>query len=291
MQANLNGVNLYFDIEGPGLVVDGPTVRERPVVFLLHGGPALDHSTLKPWFTPLSQVAQLVYLDHRGTGRSSDADPSTYRLAQLADDIEALRQHLGLGRIVVLGHSYGGFIALTYALRHPDSLSQLLLVGTSPSHRFWERSQEMLATAGTPEQIALGPTLLNGEVATDEQYLHWWATMLSLYFVKPDPQVIAQTVSRVRGNVKTAQEMLRHDLPAYDVEPLLGSIAVPTFVATGSHDWIQPSEQSEILVGAIPGAELFVYKESGHFPHVEEAERFNGDISDFVRRHWGQGTS
>jgi proline iminopeptidase len=285
MKANLNGVELYFDIEGSGLVVDGPALLELPTIVLLHGGPASDHTTLKPWFTPLSKVAQLVYLDHRGTGRSSEADPSTYRREQLADDLEALRQYLGLGQIGVLGHSYGGIIALTYALRHARALSQLLLVGTPASHRFWERSQEILCARGSDEQIALGPTLLNGEVTTEDQYLRWWRTMLPLYFVAPDADTMDQIVTRARGNVRTAQEMLRHDLPTYDVELQLGDIAVPTFIANGSYDWISPPEQSQLLAQRIPGAELFVYERSGHCPFIEEAGRFSADVADFVRRH------
>ena len=285
MFIKVNGVELYFDVEGVGLAVEGPTTVERPTVVAIHGGPALYHTTLKPWLSPLANVAQVIYLDHGGTGRSSEASLGTYRMEQIADDVEALRTHLGLGRIAVLGASYGGFVALTYALRYPASVAQLLLIGTSPSHRFWARSQEILATKGTPEQVTLGPTLLDGSVSTDEEYLRWWSTMLPLYFVTPSAQLVEEVIGRVRGNVKTAQEMLRHDLPHYDVEERLGEITAPTFVASGIHDWIQPTEQSRLIAERVSSAELFLYEESGRFPYIEEADRFSADLVGFLSSH------
>lgn len=284
MKAHINGVDIFFDVDGAGVTLDGSNTVERPTVVAMHGGPALDHTTLKPWLTPLTEVAQIVYIDHRGTGRSAESDPSTYRLEQIADDIEALRHHLGLERIALLGTSYGGFISLTYALRYPGALSHLILVGTSPSHRFWERSKEILNANGTPEQRDLGPKLLNGEVETEQDYRHWWKTMLPLYYVSPDLEEIDRSVRRVRGNVRTAQEMLRHYLPRYDVEPRLGEIDVPTLVVSGVHDWIQPTEQSHLLAEQIPNAELALYELSGHMPYVEENARFIADVKRFLAR-------
>lgn len=282
MRARVNGVDLFFDVEGCGVVVDGPRTVDRPALIALHGGPARDHTTLKPYLSPLTDVAQLVYVDHRGTGRSGPADPSSYRLPQLADDIDALRRHLGLDTIILLGHSYGGFIALTYALRHPETLSHLILVGTAPSHRFWERSAEILRASGTCEQQRLGPKLLAGEIATDDEYRGWWRTMLPLYYTQPDSDAINDSVQRVRGNVRTAQEMLRHDLPQYDVEAELHTITVPTLVATGVHDWIQPTEYSRLLATELPHATLKVYERSGHVPHAEENAKFIADVTEFL---------
>ena len=82
MHVTVNGARIYFDVEGAGLVPDGKTMRQRPPLILLHGGPGFDHTLFKPAFATLTDVAQIIYLDHRGNGRSDYGDPSTWNLAQ-----------------------------------------------------------------------------------------------------------------------------------------------------------------------------------------------------------------
>ena len=90
MYVEVNGTRLFVDMEGPGLVPDGGAMREKPTLVLLHGGPAADHSCFKPAFSALSDVAQVIYVDHRGCGRSADSDPATWHLNQWGDDVKAL---------------------------------------------------------------------------------------------------------------------------------------------------------------------------------------------------------
>jgi pimeloyl-ACP methyl ester carboxylesterase len=89
MRIRVNDTTLFFDVDGPKLVPDGGSMREKPTVVLLHGGPGFDHSNFKPEYSQLSEVAQLVYLDHRGNGRSDRGDPSTWNLDTWADDVRA----------------------------------------------------------------------------------------------------------------------------------------------------------------------------------------------------------
>src|SRR5919205_1081904 len=138
MRAKVRDTEIYFDVEGLGLEPDGPTMRERPVAMVIHGGPGGDHSGFKPAFSPLAERMQLVYVDHRGQGRSARGPQETYTLDNNVEDLEALRQYLGLERVVVMGVSYGGMVALAYASRYPDSVSHLVAVVTSPSYRFLE---------------------------------------------------------------------------------------------------------------------------------------------------------
>ena len=119
MYANVNGARLFFDVEGLGLVPDGPRMRQRPTVLLLHGGPGFDHTMYKPAFSQLADIAQLVYYDHRGQGRS-DGAPDTHNLAQWGDDVKGLCDALGIEKPIVIGTSFGGFVAQSYATRHPD---------------------------------------------------------------------------------------------------------------------------------------------------------------------------
>src|SRR2546426_9938109 len=89
MWARVNGVRLFFDVEGASLVPDGPSMREKPTVVLLHGGPGLDHSIYKPSFSSLADIAQVIFLDHRGNGRSEPGPQETWTLAQWGDGVRA----------------------------------------------------------------------------------------------------------------------------------------------------------------------------------------------------------
>ena len=122
MFIEVNNCRLYVDVVGSGLVAEGALMVERPVVFVLHGGPGMDHSTMKPDLNPLAEVAQLVYYDHRGQGRSDADKPANWHLDQWADDLRSLIDTLGVQKPIVLGLSFGGFVAQNYAHRHPDRL-------------------------------------------------------------------------------------------------------------------------------------------------------------------------
>jgi proline iminopeptidase len=285
VRAAINGVELFFDVEGAGTRPLGPRMVDTPPCFVLHGGPALDHSYFKPWLSPLADDFQLIYVDHRGTGGSSEAPPSTYCLEQMADDLEALRHHLGLASVDVLGNSYGGFLALTYALRFPASIGRLFLVGTSASHRYRIPSTRNLELRGSLEQKEAIGRLRAGTFVTPEDYTGIWRTIMPLYFQAADPVTIDETVSRIRGNAATAKVLLVSDIPRYDVELSISLISVPTLVTVGRHDWVTPPEEAERLASRMPNAKLIVYEKSGHFPFIEENRRFVEDMRGFANEH------
>src|SRR3981081_2902513 len=131
MDVLVNGVRLFFDGEGKKVVPDGPVMREKPVLLMLHGGPGADHSIYRPAYSVLADVAQIVYLDHRGNGRSEDGPRKSWNLAQWGDDVRAFCDALGIASPVVLGASFGGMVALAYATRHPDHPSKLVLISTA----------------------------------------------------------------------------------------------------------------------------------------------------------------
>jgi pimeloyl-ACP methyl ester carboxylesterase len=120
MHVDVNGTRLWFDVDGPALVPDGPSMRARPTLVLVHGGPGgYDHSYFKPHFARLADRVQVVYLDLRDHGRSARHDPAGWSFELCADDLRAFCDTLGIVRPVVLGHSMGGFVAMLYAARHP----------------------------------------------------------------------------------------------------------------------------------------------------------------------------
>jgi len=130
MHVLVNGVRLFFDVEGAKLVPDGFAMRERPTLLLLHGGPGFDHSSFKPAYSALADIAQVIYLDHRGNGRSETGPQEDWTLAQWGDDVRAFCDALDVRHPIVLGVSFGGFVALSYASRHPSHPATLILIST-----------------------------------------------------------------------------------------------------------------------------------------------------------------
>jgi proline iminopeptidase len=131
MRITVNDTELYFDVEGPGLVADGPTMRDRPTLLALHGGPGFDHAYFKPALSQLADTVQVVYLDLRGQGLSVRPPTEIFTLEQMADDVAAFCATLGIDRPIVLGHSAGGFVALNLAVRHPHIAGRLILMDTA----------------------------------------------------------------------------------------------------------------------------------------------------------------
>ena len=134
MKVSIGDISLWFDVLNPGLVPDGPVMREKPVLLALHGGPGFDHTDFKGLIEPLCEDAQVILYDHRANGRSDDCDKALWNLEQWADDVHSLCAALGIERPLVLGWSFGGMVAQVYAARYPDELAGLVLLSTAAQH-------------------------------------------------------------------------------------------------------------------------------------------------------------
>ena len=143
------GVRLYFDVEGTQYVPDGPVLREKPTLLLLHGGPGFDHSAFRPFFGRLSDIAQVIYYDHRGHGRSDRRPPEEWTLDTFADDVVRLCDALGIVKPIVLGQSFGGFVAQRYLERHPDRAVSGPRGGTFSWSVGWKRGLSLGRTGPT----------------------------------------------------------------------------------------------------------------------------------------------
>ena len=282
MRARIRDTEIFFDVEGASLVPDGPRMVERPVAFLLHGGPGGDHSGFKPAFSPLAERMQLIYVDHRGQGRSARGPKETYTLDNNVDDLEALRQYLGLGKVVVIGVSYGGMVALTYAARYPDSVSHLVAVVTTPSHRFLDRAKAILAERGTEEQRRMGDILWAGAFESEDQLLEYYRIMGPLYSLKFDPEKAAESRARGIRSVDAINHGFGGFLRTYDVTGELHKITAPTLVIAGRHDWICPVDQSEEIARLTPHADLRVFENSSHSVAADEHDALMDVIRGFV---------
>ena len=150
MRIRVRDTTLFFDVEGAKLEADGKQMREKPTLLLLHGGPGFDHSSFKPQFSALADVAQVVYLDHRGNGRSDTGTPDEWTLANWGDDVRAFCEALEIERPVVLGQSFGGMVAMSYATRHPEHPGKLVLSSTTARTRL-DRVYATFRRLGGPE--------------------------------------------------------------------------------------------------------------------------------------------
>ena len=150
MRVHVGDVRLYFDVEGMGLVPDGPTMRERPIAVCLHGGPGLNHTMLKPYLAPLADIAQVVFVDQRGHGRSDKSSPDKWNLDTWIADVAEFCKVLEIEAPILLGQSFGGIVALGVAIRYPELPAKLIL--SSSTARFREdRALAMLERLGGEE--------------------------------------------------------------------------------------------------------------------------------------------
>jgi proline iminopeptidase len=284
MRARVRDTELYFDIEGMGLVPDGDGMAERRAAFLIHGGPGGDHAGFKPVFSPLAERMQLVYFDHRGQGRSAAGDPEKYTLDENVEDMEALRRHLGLGPIVSIGTSYGGMVALAHAARYPASVSHLVAIVTAAHKGFMERSRQIVAARGSDEQKRVVGMLYRGELDTVEKLRHYYDVMGPMYSLRHDPEAAAKT--RGRG-ILSPIALNRAFAPGgwlqhYDIRAELQNITAPTLILAGRHDWICAPEFSEEIHRLIPGSDLRIFAASSHSIRADEPAAMLDAIAGFV---------
>jgi proline iminopeptidase len=284
MRAKIRGTEIYFDIEGAGLVPNGSVMRERPVAFVIHGGPGGDHSGFKPSMSPLASRMQLVYFDHRGQGRSTQGDPATYNLNENVEDMEALRLHLGLGPIVSIGTSYGGMVAMAHAARYPDAVSHLILIVTAAHSGFVDRARALIAARGSAEQKRVCKTLWAGAFKNPEEVKHYYAVMGPLYSVRHDEATAAPGRARAIHSPEPLNRAFRPGgvLRTFDLRPELSRIAAPTLILGGRHDWICPPEFQEEIHRLIPGSDLRIFENSSHSIRSDEPAAMIDAIAGFV---------
>ena len=273
-----DGTRIFFEVIGTKLVPDGPTMRERPTLLLLHGGPGFDHSGLAHMLAPLSDVAQLVLLDHRGQGRSDGDDPEEWNLDRWVEDIVEFCDALELERPMILGQSFGGVVALATAARHPD-LPSKLIVSSSLAKFSPDRSFPMFERLGGPEVREVAERHFSE--LSDESAQEFMRVALPVYNPKPmEPDVIART----RLKLEVGNHFFRNEFMTTDLLPELPNISCPALVLGGELDPITPVADSEDIAAAIPQAELRIFEGAGHGVFRDQPEEAIAVIREFVVR-------
>lgn len=282
VRAKIRDTQIYFDVEGAGLVPDGPRMNEKPVLFAVHGGPGVDHTGYKPSLSPLSRHVQIVYFDHRGQGRSARGDIASYTLENNVADMDALRDYLGLEKIAVLGGSYGGIVAQAYAAQYPDRVSHLILSVTASEGLCLTRAREILNERGTPEQIQWGERLFQGAFESDEQVKEFFHVMGTMYSVKFDAEQAKLKRERSIVSKDAINFAFGGFLRQLSLTASLPRIKARTLVIGARHDWICAPEFSELVASKIDGAMLHIFEESGHWVAADQQQAYLELITNFL---------
>jgi pimeloyl-ACP methyl ester carboxylesterase len=239
-----------------------------------HGGPNNVCDTLLADLAPLEDTCTLVFHDYRGSGRSSKAEPASYRFDRLADDLDELRQHLGHASVSVLAHSMGGFVALQYVLRHPDSCERLALVGTTPCGA--------TLPMAIPVLRALGPARTAKALAMAVRFVAWWswrtdspqrtAAMYAPMSVTQEPRpALRAIVAAAHPELPVDNDNSAHLMKAVgrlDLREQLAAIACRVFVLYGSRDAVMVAG-GRMLSAGLPSSQSYVLPDVGHEPFIE----------------------
>jgi proline iminopeptidase len=254
-------------------------------VLAFHGGLGLDHQYLRPWLDPLADSAQIIFFDLRGHGRSGGRETlATSDHATLCADADCVRDQLTTEPVVVFGHSYGGVLALDYALRYPTRVAALVLCSTAASATHAPTAVGLAASRGMPEALAELHRALAEPSRSDDEFAASWRSVLPLYFHRNDPERTASAFAKTIFSAEGYNRAFFSWLAQFDLRGRLGEIDAPTLVISGADDWIMPPELAgNELTEGLPHAEQIVFRHSGHFPFIEENERFTEIVGTWLR--------
>ncbi len=281
MRVQVGDIKMFFDVEGAKLRPDGPTMRELPTLILLHGGPGGDHSSFKPHYAALTDVAQIVYIDHRGQGRSDRSTPELWNLARWADDLKAFCEATEIVRPIVLGVSFGGFVAIAYATRYPDHPAKLVLCSTRAGWPEPEREAAEFERLGGKQAGDAARRYLCGEDPDADalrDYIKFCRPLYSRAPYNPERDARQQWKLDVLGAFRKGEDY------TFDYLDDLKRIKCPTLVLAGEEDPITPAFYSEQIVAAMaPGLVRFEqFPNAGHGISADAPERFFAVLREFI---------
>jgi proline iminopeptidase len=278
----LNGVDIHYRAIGDG-----------PVLFLVSPGWGVASGYLQRAFSSLAKHLSLVFIDTRGSGLSGrPADPTRMRSVDMANDLEALRVHLGLSEISILGHSNSGAIALAYAARYTDRVSKLVLIdsqvlGLSADADTQRILQNRATDPRFKEATRIVSTFFAGQMnpaTSDESLEAFIAQVLPLFLHSPEKSLpLAQ--EQLSGPISSYAFVSQYAADAafpIDQTQSLGAIRAKVLIMVGRHDYICPVALSERLHEGIPESQLVIFEKSGHLPWLEEPNAFFAELERFL---------
>jgi proline iminopeptidase len=286
-----HGALIYYESVGHG----------APLV-IVHGGPGASHDYFLPYLLPLMRTNRLVFIDERGSGKSSKLeDARQYTIANMVEDIEAVREALGLGKISLLGHSFGGALVQAYAFKYQKNLSHLILGSTFASTRELNEALAKMKAEMDPKDLervnalesaglfGKGENWEHGRYPEEYAKLAWGKGYFPyVYHNRPDPNY-----DPLSSNTGTAWDVYREmwgsngefivdgNLKEVEYVDQLSQIKVPTLIIVGEHDESDPKMSRE-MHERIAASQLVILPKSGHMTFVDQTELFLKAVAGFV---------
>jgi len=274
--------------------------RGAPLV-MLHGGPGASHDYFLPYLLPLARHNRLVFIDERGSGRSEKLeDVSKYTVEAMADDVEAVRKALALGKISLLGHSYGGVVAQAYAFKYQRNLSHLVLCSTFHSTKALNEvfrqmkakmPAELRARIDAMEAEGLyghGKDYEKNRYTKDYMIAAWGEGYFPyIYQNRPDPNHDPAANGNMSWDLyremwgSHGEFVIDGNLVSVEYADRLGTIKVPTLITVGDNDETDPSIARD-MHARIPGSKLVILPKSGHMTFVDQSGMFNRAVDEFL---------
>lgn len=273
MFVQINDNRLNIEVLGPD---------NAPVIIVHHGGGGIGSlAEPKASFGWLADTFRVVVYDARGCGISEGKPP--YSHAQWAADLDGVREWLGVEKVVVAGGSYGGFIAMEYAIAYPEHTRGMILRDTSPDS---SNLKLVFENARKQTRVALNwdnfERYWTGQIRDDADLRACWAEIAPLYSFEYDPERAAARVENGSYRYETHNWCFQQNRPNYDVKPALPGVQCPTLITVGRDDWVTPVVMSETIASLIPDSRLVIFEKSGHSPPSDEPELFQRVVREFL---------
>jgi proline iminopeptidase len=289
-------------VDSHGALIYYQSVGRGAPLMIVHGGPGASHDYFLPYLLPLMRTNRLVFIDERGSGKSSKLDdPAQYTVANMVEDIEAVRQALDLGKISLLGHSFGGVLVQAYAFKYQQNLSHLILGSTFASTTEINQALAAMKAAMSPKDrdrvnaLEAAGLFGKGEIWEHGRYPEEYAKLAwgigyfpYVYQNHPDPNY-----DPLASNTGTAWDVYREmwgsdgefvidgNLKEVEYVGRLSQIKVPTLIIVGEHDESDPKMSKE-MHEKIAGSQLVILSNSGHMTFVDQPGQFLKAVSEFI---------
>jgi len=274
----INGTTLYYHAIGKG----------EPVI-VIHGGPVLDQSYLIDHFQELSKNHRLIFYDQRASGKSTaEVDTASMTMKNLIDDIDQLRQKLGLDQVHILGHSWGGMLAAKYAIEYPLKVKSLVLCDAMPpSFRLWNEEEQILA-----QRTSAYDSLLEEQIKSQEGFknreVKWVDSLMKISFKSQfeDTTKLALLKIKLPQDYFKRSKIFEHigpELFAFDLTTQLEKIIAPTLIIYGDQE---PATEisGPVYKSGIADSKVVIISNSGHFPFIEQPKKFNLEVETFWKK-------
>lgn len=281
MDISIDGVSIFVHEAGSPLGYP---------LFVLHGGPGLDHTEMSPWLDPLGDTFRLLYVDERGQGRSQRVAPETLSLSVFASDVTRLAEALELPRYALLGHSFGSFITLAHAIEQGGASHYIISSGTAS---FSKSAPEIERNLAEFEPVALREQVtqswaLEPHARTQEDVARLMAMQMPFHFASAESDAYHRYIEAQAGREVFSPDVLAYFAAheyAIEYEDQLGAIRKPTLILAGAEDRTCTPRAARELHAGISGSELVIFPDAGHMTYVEQPAMYFTAVRDFFVRH------